>query len=254
MSYLVGLKEATELTNKSHTTIQRAVKSGKLSCSLDENGNRQFDVAELHRVYPVEMPDEQRTHVRSQNSSNTHVRDVHEGSAVHVRDVRQNATESALLRQESELLRDQLTDVRKERDDWKQETERLRDDIDSWKDESNKWRKHADQNLHLLTDERSRHERHEQAEKEREEQGRVKASKLPQFAAIAALLVASAGVFTMLYPEEVREFAMLEMVPDMAIQPETVSIDETQQEIAAVPDVQVTHEPVIFPPLLLPAK
>ena len=253
MSYLVGLKEATELTSKSHTTIQRAVKSGKLSCSLDENGNRQFDVTELHRVYPFEMPVEQRTHVRSSGGANAHVHDVHEVSAAHVRDVRQNATESALLRQESELLRDQLTDVRKERDSWKQETERLREDIDSWKDESNKWRKHADQNLHLLTDERSRHERREQAEKEREEQGRAKPSKLPQLAAIAALLVACAGVATMLYPDEVREFAMLETVPEISHQDESTNT-ATKQETTVIPDAQAVQEPVIFPSLLLPVE
>jgi len=247
MSALVGLKEATSLTGKSHTTIQRAVKSGKLSCSLDENGNRQFDVSELQRVYPFKSPDEQSTHVRSPDGSNAHVRDVREGSGAHVRGVRQSEPELALLRQESESLRSQLSDTRKERDDWKQETERLRVDIDSWKDEADKWRKHADQNLHLLTDERARHERREATEKELEEKGRVKPSKLPQFASIAALLVACAGVATMLYPEEVREFAMLEVVPEEETQVEVPSIETEQIEA-------VISEPVTFPPLLTPIE
>ena len=102
----------------------------------------------------------------------------------------------------------------------------------------------------LLTDER---ERYEEAEKEREEQGRAKPSKLPQFAAIAALLVACAGVATILYPNEVREFAMLEVMPEVEIKPEAAHVESEQKEVTVL-DAPIVQEPVIFPSLLAPSE
>ena len=49
----VGLKEAARLTGKNQSTIHRAMKSGKLSYKMGEDGERVVDVAELDRVFQV---------------------------------------------------------------------------------------------------------------------------------------------------------------------------------------------------------
>lgn len=46
------LGAASRATGKSKTTIHRAVKTGRLSASRDDEGIYQIDPAELHRVYP----------------------------------------------------------------------------------------------------------------------------------------------------------------------------------------------------------
>ena len=57
-----SLSEAARLTGKSRTTIQRAIKSGKLSAPKDEDGNYSIDPAELHRVYPIKSMSAGETH------------------------------------------------------------------------------------------------------------------------------------------------------------------------------------------------
>ncbi len=47
----VGAQRAADITGISKSTIQRAMKSGKLSFSMDANGYRAIDVSELDRVY-----------------------------------------------------------------------------------------------------------------------------------------------------------------------------------------------------------
>lgn len=46
----VGAQRAAELTGKSKSTVQRAMKSGKISYEVDHNGRRVIDVAELERA------------------------------------------------------------------------------------------------------------------------------------------------------------------------------------------------------------
>ena len=47
----VGAQRAADLTGRSKSTVQRAMKSGKLSFEIDENGQRLVDVSELERVF-----------------------------------------------------------------------------------------------------------------------------------------------------------------------------------------------------------
>lgn len=46
-----SLTEAAEAVGKSRTTIQRAIKSGKISAKKNDNGSYDIDPAELHRVF-----------------------------------------------------------------------------------------------------------------------------------------------------------------------------------------------------------
>jgi len=199
----MSLKEAAEAVGKDPSTLSRAVKSGRLSCSKDSSGQRIFDPAELMRVYGgLNAPDDG-DGVRT--SADARMRTSEKPSVDVVLDarVRELETENPHLRARVRDLEERVDDLKVQRDRWQRES------VD--------WKEQAKVQTRLLTDER---ERHEEAEKEREEQGRAKPSKLPQFAAIAALLVACAGVATILYPNEVREFAMLEVMPEMEVKPE----------------------------------
>lgn len=51
MSY--SLSDAAKATGKNRTTIQRAIKSGKISASKNENGAYEIAPAELHRIFPA---------------------------------------------------------------------------------------------------------------------------------------------------------------------------------------------------------
>ncbi|MAM35235.1 MAG: hypothetical protein CMH28_09190 [Micavibrio sp.] len=51
----VGAKRAAELTGKSKSTIQRAMKSGKVSYEVLDNNRRVVDVSELERVLVLMM-------------------------------------------------------------------------------------------------------------------------------------------------------------------------------------------------------
>jgi len=46
-----GIVEAAFAIEKHRNTITRHIKSGKLSCEIDENKTKWIDAAELHRVY-----------------------------------------------------------------------------------------------------------------------------------------------------------------------------------------------------------
>ena len=55
MSYTLG--EAAKATGKSKPTIQRAIKSGKISAIKKDNGSYSIEPSELHRIYPVKQSD-----------------------------------------------------------------------------------------------------------------------------------------------------------------------------------------------------
>lgn len=50
MVYTLG--KAARATGKSKAAISKAIKSGKISAAIGENGGYSIDPAELHRVYP----------------------------------------------------------------------------------------------------------------------------------------------------------------------------------------------------------
>jgi hypothetical protein len=48
-----SLSEAAKATGKNKTTIQRAIKNGKISASKGDTGSYEIDPSELHRVFPT---------------------------------------------------------------------------------------------------------------------------------------------------------------------------------------------------------
>lgn len=59
MSYTLG--QAAKATGKSKSTLQAAIKKGRISASQDDLGQYQIDPAELHRVYPLHRLTEPQT-------------------------------------------------------------------------------------------------------------------------------------------------------------------------------------------------
>jgi hypothetical protein len=106
MAYTLG--QAAKAAEVSKTTIQRAIKSGRLSASRQEDGSYIIDPAELHRAFP---------------------RDGHADGEMK-QSVTVNATgelraEIAGLREQVALLKDERDDLREDRDRWREQATRL---------------------------------------------------------------------------------------------------------------------------------
>jgi len=111
----VGAQRAAVLTGKSKSTIQRAMKSGKLSFELDQNGRRIIDVSELERVFGIQKQEEK----------------------VEVKKVDQNAIDAAV---EKERMAMQIKML-------EQQLSSAKDNLDDLKDQRDKWEKQASQVL-----------------------------------------------------------------------------------------------------------
>jgi len=60
------LSQAASATGKNKTTIQRAIKSGKISANKSHSGSYEIDPSELHRVFPAT-----KQHKKTQQSNET---------------------------------------------------------------------------------------------------------------------------------------------------------------------------------------
>ena len=63
-----SLSDAAEATGKNKTTIQRAIKSGKISAQKGASGAYEIDPAELHRVFPPATTQRNSQHHKSNNA------------------------------------------------------------------------------------------------------------------------------------------------------------------------------------------
>ena len=66
---LIGIKEAVRLTGRNKGTIHQAMKSGKLPFTLNADGIRRINPAELQRLFPGKheakpRPDKKRKHYK----------------------------------------------------------------------------------------------------------------------------------------------------------------------------------------------
>ena len=102
MSY--SLKQAADATGKDRSTIQRAIKSGRISATLGESGAYEIDPSELHRVFPPVARNEAPLIATQQNATD------------------EVASENRELRAKVDLLREMVDDLRERLD--KSEDER----------------------------------------------------------------------------------------------------------------------------------
>jgi hypothetical protein len=106
------LAEASKATGTNKTTILRAIKSGKITGTKNEQGEWLVEPAELHRVYPPVDVGSGRSDARTTATQ----RDATPSAAV-------LEAEIAGLKAMAELLRGQLDDIREDRDRWHSQAE-----------------------------------------------------------------------------------------------------------------------------------
>lgn len=104
------LSQAAKALGKSKSTLNRAIKTGRLSAIRNEDGTFSIDPAELYRAFP-------------EPSSNVH----HERSTEQPRTVVLDDLDSriSLLQQLLEREREVVADLKEDRDKWRQQATRL---------------------------------------------------------------------------------------------------------------------------------
>lgn len=107
----LGLREAATEAGVSKSTIFRAIKSGRLSASRDDDGNFAIDPAELFRVYPQGGPEVAPQRPEAQQMKQTETTDLR--------------IRNATLQAELEAARSMLEEARADRDRWAAQAERL---------------------------------------------------------------------------------------------------------------------------------
>ena len=100
----LSLGQAAKETGKSKGTISKYLKSGKLSYVKKEGNQYRIDPAELFRVFPKE---------KQETAQNERM------------ETTENTNRNSVLEKEVELLREQLSDVKADRDHWREQAERV---------------------------------------------------------------------------------------------------------------------------------
>ena len=106
MAYSIG--EAAKAVGVSKSTLSRAIKNGRISATRLEGGSYSIDPAELHRVYPPVA----RATVADAKSDAT-------------RNPEENPSATGVLQAEVDKLREQVAELREERNAWREQAQRL---------------------------------------------------------------------------------------------------------------------------------
>lgn len=118
----VGAQRAAELTGRSKSTVQRAMNSGKLSFEIDANGRRLIDASELDRVFGL-LPQ------GSNAGSNMAAQEASPQSelqrAADMLEIERLKMRVRGLEEQLEIVRDQLEDMRGQRDLWQKQSQQI---------------------------------------------------------------------------------------------------------------------------------
>lgn len=112
LAYTLGA--AAKASRKSKATISKAIKSGRLSALKDDTGVYQIEPAELHRVYPLNVENEQ------DRTPKTPVETPDKGASVRELQARLEAAHERLADKEA-----MIADLREDRDRWRQQATSL---------------------------------------------------------------------------------------------------------------------------------
>lgn len=113
----VGAQRAAELTGKSKSTIQRAMKNGKISFEQDHNGRRVIDVAELERGFgliPQSADEKENKAVEAELEKATSVLEI-ERLKMRVR----------FLEDQLDMTKEQVEDLKQQRDQWQKQAQQV---------------------------------------------------------------------------------------------------------------------------------
>lgn len=100
------LNKAAQTCGRSKATLLDAIRAGRLSAPKDERGRYTIDPAELHRVFPFQMPD------RSENRSP-------EPKPTTLPTTLENHPTTQALEREVDLLREMLAKAEANADHWR---------------------------------------------------------------------------------------------------------------------------------------
>ena len=115
----VGIKRATELTGVSKSTIQRAMKQGKLSYDVD--GSRKLiDVSELERVYGVQSPSQDNATKTDTSDYETELQ-----KARHALEIDRLEMKVKTLEDQLDAAQDQVNDLKAQRDQWQKQAQQV---------------------------------------------------------------------------------------------------------------------------------
>ena len=114
----VGVTRATELTGKSKSTIQRAMKSGKLSYDVD-NGTKLIDVSELERVYGMSNTPEVAT-APAEPSYETELQ-----KARHALEIDRLELKLKMVEDQLDNANTQIDDLKSQRDSWQKQAQQV---------------------------------------------------------------------------------------------------------------------------------
>lgn len=115
----VGAQRAAELTGRSKSTIQRSMNSGKLSFEIDGNGRRLIDVSELDRVFGL-LPQNSGAPSQQETSSQAELQ-----RAADMLEIERLKMRVRGLEEQLELTREQLEDMRGQRDLWQKQSQQI---------------------------------------------------------------------------------------------------------------------------------
>lgn len=110
----VGAQRAAELTGKSKSTIQRAMKQGKLSFELDGNKRRLIDVSELERVYGL-------VSTSDKNEEQTATPEAVLKEAEQMIEMERLKMKVKMLESQLDEAKDQILDLKAQRDQWQKQ-------------------------------------------------------------------------------------------------------------------------------------
>lgn len=116
----VGVQRATELTGKSKSTIQRAMKTGKLSYDM-ENNRKLIDVSELERVFGIEMSKVEETG----ETANSPSYELELQQARHALEVDRLELKVKMLEDQLDAAQGQIDDLKAQRDSWQKQAQQV---------------------------------------------------------------------------------------------------------------------------------
>jgi hypothetical protein len=120
----VGAQRAAELTGRSKSTIQRAMNSGKLSFEIDANDRRIIDVSELDRVFGL-LPQKGDGASGNGGASMESSSQAELQRAADLLEIERLKMRVRALEDQLELTREQLEDMRGQRDLWQKQSQQI---------------------------------------------------------------------------------------------------------------------------------
>ncbi len=113
----VGAQRAADLTGRSKSTIQRGMKSGRLSFEIDDKGQRLIDVSELERVFGLAP---ERPAGTSEDTVKAEIQRAHD-----MIETERMKMRIRMLEDQLHMTQAQLDDAKDQRDQWQKQAQQV---------------------------------------------------------------------------------------------------------------------------------